>query len=102
MQIARLQDVGGIEEARVPGVVVPLFRGRQGSEQPLVAVGRSDRWKKPDVARELNVSERTVERWQARQGLPCEKPFGPKGPVRYNPAQVRAWWAARCANGGLS
>lgn len=83
------------------GVVVPLFRGSRVSAQPLVTLGNGS-WKKRDVARRLNVSERTVERWQKEEGLPCEKPFRARGPVRYDRAKVEAWWAARCANGGAT
>lgn len=92
-----------VESAGVPqeagGRVIPLFRGRQESAQPLVTLGNAA-WKKQDVMSRFRVSARTVERWQLTEGLPCEKPFGPKGPVRYVPAKVEAWWAARCANGG--
>lgn len=97
---ARLYDVeqAGHEGRQDGGVVVPLFRGSQGSEQPLVTLGNAA-WKKQDVMRRFSVSARTVERWQQREGLPAEKPFGPKGPVRYSPAKVEAWWTARCANG---
>lgn len=87
------------EEPQEGGKVVPLFRGRQPSAQPLVTLANG-RWLKPDVARALNVSERTVERWVKEEALPAEKPWGPgKGPVRFEPRKVLAWWEARCANG---
>jgi predicted DNA-binding transcriptional regulator AlpA len=54
-------------------------------------------WRKRDVAEFLACSERTVERYAAQEGLPTMKPFGPRGPVRYDPAAVEAWWRARCA-----
>lgn len=92
----------GVVEARsgpeAGGVVVPLFRGSRGSTQPLVTLGNG-LWKKADVMRRFAVSARTVERWQREQGLPAEKPFGAKGPVRYDQGKVEAWWTARCANG---
>lgn len=79
------------------GKVIPLFRGRQQVEQPLVTLGNGY-WRKPDVARALNASERTVERWMQREELPHMKPFGPRGPVRFDPRKVLAWWDARCAS----
>jgi hypothetical protein len=56
-------------------------------------------WRKVDVARRFSVSVRTVERWQQSEELPCQKPFGVRGPVRYDPATVEAWWVARCGLG---
>lgn len=79
--------------------VIPLFRGQERPEQPLVTLGNG-LWKKLDVQRALAVSSRTVERWMKEEGLPHAKPFGHKGPVRYDPRKVLAWWDARCANGG--
>lgn len=100
-QQARMAVVGEVEPREAGGVVVPLFRGTQGSTQPLVTLGNG-LWKKRDVMARFAVAARTVERWQEKQGLPCEKPFGPKGPVRYDPRKVEAWWTARCANGGVA
>lgn len=77
------------------GQVVPLFRGAQASERPLAQVA-GGLWTKRQVAEWLQVSDRTVERWQLREGLPHLKPFGAKGPVRYDAGQVRAWWESRC------
>lgn len=89
-------------EPQSGGNVVPLFRGQQVPERPLVTLGNG-LWKKPDVARVLSVSERTVERWMKDEGLPADKPWGPgKGPVRFDPRKVEAWWNARCANGGAA
>lgn len=91
-----------VEGSQEPGVVVPLFRGRQEVSQPLVTLGNG-RWTKRDVMREFAVSDRTVERWMKEQGLPYEKPFGPgRGPVRFVPRAVLAWWEARCANSRLA
>jgi hypothetical protein len=92
--------VDEVQEEQAPqegGKVIPLFRGQQDVEQPLVTLGNGS-WKKRDVARRFAVSERTVERWQLLEGLPVEKPFGPRGPVRYCQAKVEAWWVAKCSN----
>jgi predicted DNA-binding transcriptional regulator AlpA len=81
--------------------VIPLFRGPEQSEQPLVTLANGA-WKKPDVMRRFAVSARTVERWQQEEGFPHEKPFGPRGPVRYSPSKVEAWWLARCQNSAFT
>jgi predicted DNA-binding transcriptional regulator AlpA len=92
-----MQSEGYLGGAR-GATVIPLFRGRQAPTVHPMAALRNAAWKKPDVARLFRVSERTVERWQSEEGLPTEKPFGPKGAVRYDVAKVMAWWDARCAN----
>lgn len=44
----------------------------------------------------LNVSHRTPQHWrQSGKGPPYVKLDGEKGPVRYVPAEVNAWLAAR-------
>jgi predicted DNA-binding transcriptional regulator AlpA len=47
----------------------------------------------PDVARLLDVSERTLEGWRARGGGPPYTLVGRL--VRYSPAEVAAWLAER-------
>jgi predicted DNA-binding transcriptional regulator AlpA len=90
-----------LQEPHEGGTVVPLFKGQEHSAAPLVTLGNGH-WKKPDVARHLSVSERTVERWMQEAGLPHLKPFGKKGPVRFDPRKIQAWWDARCTNSRLS
>jgi transposase len=49
-------------------------------------------WTTKDVARELEVHEKTVGSWRRRLGLPSKK-FGRS--VRFRPGDVRRWEAQR-------
>jgi predicted site-specific integrase-resolvase len=53
--------------------------------------GRPKLWRKHEVAEFFGRHERTIERWQREDGLPCVRPS--KGTVRYSPEEVRAWAA---------
>ena len=44
-----------------------------------------------DVAKHFGVQPRTVRRWVKETDIPHRKVGGPKGPLRFNLAEVDAW-----------
>jgi hypothetical protein len=56
--------------------------------------GRLDSWK--EIACYLNRSERTVRRWEEREGLPVHRQLHDKrGSVYAYPDELRDWWESR-------
>jgi TolB-like protein len=56
--------------------------------------GRLDSWK--EIASYLNRSERTVRRWEEREGLPVHRQLHDKrGSVYAYPDELRDWWESR-------
>jgi hypothetical protein len=56
--------------------------------------GRLDSWK--EIASYLNRSERTVRRWEEREGMPVHRQLHDKrGSVYAYPDELREWWESR-------
>lgn len=62
-----------------------------------VVVARSDLlWTSAEAAEATGVSEKTLTNWRSLgKGPRFLKPGGPRGPVRYRPADVRSWLTTR-------
>ncbi|MFB6518691.1 helix-turn-helix domain-containing protein [Streptomyces sp. NPDC056401] len=53
-------------------------------------------WTTAEAAEAAGVSAKTLVNWRSlKRGPKYLKPGGPRGPVRYRPADVRAWLRTR-------
>lgn len=51
---------------------------------------------KREAAEHLGVTPRTIDRWRAEKGLPCQKRY-PTSPTRFKRSELDAWYRGDAA-----